>query len=207
MESTTNREHTAVRRWRLVAALGLAVLVIVLGRGASGEDAPQLALIPTLVAVGTAKFFGKKKGDAHEALAEHPTVAFILGALATGNTDDAEEMVAENAAAYANGSMIIDPEAGDGPAQFRANIEFWRSRVSAFTVEVYDEVADKDGHDRLRVAARFVMSGIIATEVPPRPFEFEGAAFVDVVDGKATEWRVVLDPVFLGDLLAVLGRS
>ena len=112
----------------------------------NGGDGTQLAVIPTLIALASKRFFGKDKGDPETALAENPSVAFVLGALTTGNIEDAEQYIDANAVSYANGYMLLDPDRGDSPVQFVANVSFWREHVPDLSMNVYDEIVKKQRH-------------------------------------------------------------
>lgn len=189
------------RAWLVVGLRYCAAAVLVVVVTSQSGDGTQLALIPTLIALGTKKFFGKDKGDPDTALADNPAVAFVLGALTTGDTDAADEMIAPNASAYANGYTILHSEAATSPAQFTDNVEFWRSQIPDLSIEVFDDIVKKHRHKTLDVAVRFVMSGTLPGDRPNSGFEFEGAAFVKVVDGKATEWRLIVDSQVIEDLV------
>ena len=179
------------RETMVVAARLLVVAICVVVAFRQSGDGQQLALIPTLIALGTKKFFGKNKGDPNEALADNPAVAFVLGALTTGDVEAADDLVDSNAVAYANGYTVISPEAGNSPAQFAENVEFWRSQVPDLSIAVYDEIVEKHHHKERNVAVRLVVSG--TPHGADSAFEFEGAAFVKVVDGKAVGWRLIVD--------------
>ena len=188
------------RETMLVVARLLVVAICAVVAFKQSGDGQQLALIPTLIALGTKKFFGKDKGDPNEALADNPAVAFVLGALTTGDAEAADDLVDSNAGAYANGYTVISPEAGNSPAQFAENVEFWRSQVPDLSIAVYDEIVEKHHHKERDVAVRLVMSG--TPHGTDSAFEFEGAAFVKVVDGKAVEWRLVVDSQVAEGLIA-----
>lgn len=173
-----------------VARLLVVAICVVVAFTQSG-DGQQLALIPTLIALGSKKFFGKDKGDPNEALADNPAVAFVLGALTTGDVETADDLVDSNAAVYANGYTVISPEPGNSPAQFAENVEFWRAQVPDLSIAVYDEIVQKRHRKEEDVAVRLVMSG--TPQGAESSFEFEGAAFVKVIDGKAVEWRLIVD--------------
>ena len=191
------------RRRRLLAAVVVAALIAVFMLG-TGTEGAQLGLIPTLIAISAKKFFGSKKYDP-DALGDHPAVAYIFKALTTGEMDDVEEMVAADFHAYANGYEVVDQDGGDGAAQFRENIEYWRSTVPNLTVDLYDEVSQKEPDKTDSVAVRYVISGSLPTEEDGLPFTAEVAAFVKVVDHKITEWRVVVDQTFLEEVRAAMG--
>lgn len=157
-------------------------------------------MIPTAIALLSAKYFGRSKGDPKTALAHDPVAAFVIGAMATGDTDAAGEMLADDAAAYMNGSVIINPLAGDAPSQFRRNVEFWRAIVPDLRVEVFDEIEHEERHKARAVAVRFVVSGTAPGAEAGTTFEFEAAAFLNVDHGKATLWRVVSDPALVESL-------
>ena len=181
----------------VTALVGIFMLV-------TGTEGAQLGLIPTLIAISAKKFFGSKKDDP-DALGDHPAVAYIFKALTTGEMDDVEEMVAADFHAYANGYEVVDQDGGDGAAQFRENIEYWRSTVPNLTVDLYDEVSQKEPDKTDSVAVRYVISGSLPTEEDGLPFTAEVAAFVKVVDHKITEWRVVVDQTFLEEVRAAMG--
>jgi len=190
-------------RSRVRLGAGLRVLVaaacVIAAMSQTGERT-QLALIPTLIALGAKRFFGKDEGDPNTALADNPAVAFVLGALTTGDADSADEVISPDAVAFANGYEILSPDAGDSPAQFVENVGFWRSQIPDLSINVFDEVVEKHGHKVRDVAVRFVMSGTLPDG--DTGFEFEGAAFVTVVDAKATEWRLIIDSQIIEDLIA-----
>ena len=199
---------TSKSRVRMIAGLRIlvaAVCVIVVMSQAG--DGAQLALIPTLIALGAKKFFGNDKGDPSEALADNPAVAFVLGALTTGDTDSAVEMISPNAVAFANGYEILSPDAGDSPAQFVENVGFWRSQIPDLSIDVFDEIVEKHHHKVRNVAVRFVMSGTLPGDNLGSDFAFEGAAFVTVVDAQATEWRLVVDSQVVEDLVASMAAD
>lgn len=187
---------------RLIGAAALVIIAMSL----SG-DGTQLALIPTLVALGAKKFFGKDKGDPDTALADNPAAAFVLGALVTGDTDAADEMIAPDAVAYADGYTILRAEDGNSPAQFTENVGFWRSQIPDLSIDVFDDIVKKHHHKTLDVAVRFVISGTLPGGGIDSGFEFEGAAFVKVVDGKATEWRLIVDSQVVEDLMASIAAE
>ena len=208
MYSINSLPMTPTSRARLVVGLRIVVAAVLVGVAMSqNSDGTQLALIPTLIALGTKKFFGKDKGDPDTALADTPAVAFVLGALTTGDTDAADEMIAPDAAAYANGYTILRPDNGDSPAQFADNVGFWRSQIPDLSIEVFDDIVKKHRHKTLDVAVRFVMSGTLPGDDTDSRFEFEGAAFVTVVDGKATEWRLIVDSRVVEDLFASIAAD
>lgn len=178
------------------ALLGVSLAWIL----STGSDGPQLSLIPTLIALGGAKFFGKKR-DGEADWGSHPTVAFILKALATGEMESVDDMVDEQFAAYANGYTVVDPDHGSGPARFSENIDYWRSVVPDLSVMLYDEVSQKEENKTDSVAVRYVMSGTLHLEASEEAIDVEAAAFIKVVDKKLTEWRVVLDTPHLDALL------
>lgn len=202
----TNVLRDSQARKAILAMARIAAVVVCLAMAlAQSSDGQQLALIPTLIALGTKKFFGRDKGDPNQALADTPAVAFVLGALTTGDVEAADDLMDPNAAAYANGYTVIDPDAGDSPAQFAENVQFWRARVPDLSIEVYDEFVQKHRHKDQDVAVRMVMSGTpLGTDAR---FEFEGAAFVKVVDGKTTEWRLIVDSQVAEELIASLASE
>jgi hypothetical protein len=179
----------------------MAVFLVVSNNG----DGTQLALIPTLITLGAKKSFGSDEGDPNTALAHNPAAAFVLVALTTGDTDSADEMVAPNAAAYTNGYEILSPDVGDSPAQFTDNVAFWRSPIPDLSINVFDDIVKKYRHKTQDVAVRFVMSGTLPDS--NAGFEFEGAAFVTVVDGKATEWRHIIDSQDIENLVVSLATE
>jgi len=191
------------RRRRLLAAVVVAALIAVFML-VTGTEGAQLGLIPTLIALTAKKFFGSKKDDP-DALGDHPAVAYIFKALTTGEMDEVGDMVAADFHAYANGSEVVDPAVGDGAAQFKQNIEFWRSTVPNLSVDLYDEVSQKDPDKTDSIAVRYVISGSLPAEGTAIPFEIEAAAFVKVVDHKIAEWRVVVDETFLQEVRAAMG--
>ncbi len=191
------------QRLRLLVAVVVTALVGIFML-VTGTEGAQLGLIPTLIAISAKKFFGSKKDDP-DALGDHPAVAYIFKALTTGEMDDVGEMVAADFHAYANGYEVVDPDGGDGAAQFRENIEYWRSTVPNLTVDLYDEVSQKEPDKTDSVAVRYVISGSLPTEEDGLPFTAEVAAFVKVVDHKITEWRVVVDQTFLEEVRAAMG--
>lgn len=95
-------------------------------------------------------------------------MAFVLGALTTGDTDAADEMIAPNASAYDNGYTILQSEDANSPAQFTDNVKFWRSQIPDLSIEVFDDIVKKHRHKTLDVAVRFVMSGTLPGD-PPTP--------------------------------------
>ena len=181
----------------------LAALVAFLHR--SGHAGPQLALIPTLVAVVGAKFFGNKK-DEDSAFGDHPAVEFTFKALATGDFEDVDTMVAEDFAAYANGYSVVESSDANGPEQFAENIEYWRAVVPDLSVDIYDEVSQKDPDKTDSIAVRFVFTGTLTAPDFEREFEVEGATFIKLVDRKLSEWRVVVDTAFLDELRSAMGH-
>lgn len=190
------------RRRLLIAAVGTVLLAIAML--SSGADGVQLGLIPTLIAISAKKFFGNKKDD-RGALGDHPAVAYIFKALTTGEMHEVEDVVATDFHAYANGYEVVDPGGGDGPAQFRKNIEYWRSTVPNLNVDLYDEVSQKAPDKTDDIAVRYVVSGSFPVEDYELPFAVEVAAFVKVVDHRITEWRVVVDQTFFEEVRAAMG--
>lgn len=184
-----------------------AVIAAVTWLVAAHQDGPQVALIPTLVAVVAARFFGKKKDDEDGALGEHPAVRFMLGALTTGEFDDADDVVAKDFAVYANGYPVVSPDEGDVVEQLRENIGYWRSAAPGLSIELYDEISQKEPDKTDGIAVRYVMSGTIQTDDIEEPFETEVAAFVKVVDRKLTEWRIVADTAFVDEVRATMGLT
>jgi hypothetical protein len=185
--------------------LALVVAVVALLQW-SGYSGPQLALIPTLIAITAKKFFGKSE-DGDAAFGDHPAVAFTFQALATGEYEDVDEMVAEEFATYANGYMVVDSNDGNGPEAFVQSIEYWRKAVPDLSVTIYDEVSHKDPDLTDSVAVRFVFAGTLTAPDLEHEFETEAAAFIKVVDHKLTEWRVVIDTTFLNELDVAMGRD
>lgn len=179
-----------------VGALIAAVTWLV----AAHQDGPQAALKPTLVTVVAARFFGKKKDDEDGALGEHPAVRFMLGALTTSEFEDADDIVADDFAVYANGYPVVSPDAGDVVEQLSENIGYWRSAVPDLSIELYDGISQKEPDKTDGIAVRYVMSGTFQTDDREQPFETEVAAFVKVVDHKPTEWRVVADTAFVDEV-------
>jgi ketosteroid isomerase-like protein len=184
-----------------------ALIAVVVWLVAAREDGPQVALIPTLVTVVASRFFGKKKDDEDGALGEHPAVRFMLGALTTGGFDDADDIVAEDFAVYANGYPVVSPDEADVVEQLTENIGYWRSAVPDLSIELYDEISQKEPDKTDGIAVRYVMSGTIQTDDREQPFETEVAAFVKVVDHKLTEWRVVADTAFVDEVRATMGLT
>lgn len=166
---------------------------------------PQLALIPTLIAVAGAKFFGSKK-DADSAFGDHPAVQFTFKALATGDLEDVDKMVAGDFAAYANGYSVVESSVANGPDQFAENIEYWRAVVPDLAVDIYDEVSQKEPDKTDSIAVRFVFTGTLTTPDFEHEFEVEGATFIKVVDRMLSEWRVVVDTEFLDELRSAMGH-
>lgn len=190
---------------RIALAIGASVVTLVWLTTADGEG-PQLGLIPTLVAVAGAKFFGSKSDDP-DAVGDHPSVVYMFSALKTGVTDDVEKMIAGDFEAYANGYLMSPPDSGDGAAQFRHNIEFWRSAVPDLSIDLYDEVSQKEPDKTDGIALRYVISGTLQAESGEVPFEVEVAAFIKVVDHMIHEWRVIVDDSFLEEARAKAGLS
>ena len=197
---------TSSKRFLVLVVVDLMVFAVVLAILLwSGHTGPQLSLIPTLVAVTAAKFFGDKK-DEDSAFGDHPAVQFTFKALATGELEDVHKMVAVDFSAYANGYPVVDSYGGNGPAQFAENIEYWRTVVPDLAVDIYDEVSQKDPDKTDGIAVRFVFTGTLTTPDVEREFEVEGAAFIKVVDHMLSEWRVVVDTAFLDDLRSAMGQ-
>ena len=204
----SDMEHPVVpgwERWHLlmVAAAGvlLAAFVVLF---LDGTDGTQLGLIPTLIAVSAKKFFGDANDDP-DALGDHPAVAYIFKALTTGEMDNVEDMVSDDFHAYANGYEVVDSGGEDGAAQFRRNIEYWRSTVPNLSVDLYDEVSQKEPGKTDGIAVRYVVSGAFPVEDHELPFVVEVAAFVKVVDHKIAEWRVVVDQTFFEEVREAMG--
>jgi hypothetical protein len=195
------------RRFIMWVAIELAVVVaLVAFLHWSGYSGPQLALIPTLIAITAKKFFGKSE-DVDAAFGDHPAVAFTFKALATGELGDVDEMVAEDFTGYANGYTTVDPEGGNGPSAFVENIDYWRRTVPDLAVTIYDEVSRKDADKTDSIAVRFVLSGTLTAQDLDHKFETEAAAFIKVIDHKLTEWRVVVDTVYLDELADAMGHA
>jgi len=194
------------RQFVLLVAVELAVLAALISfLHWSGHTGPQLALIPTLIALTAKKFFGnKEEGDS--VFGEHPAVAFTFEAFATGEFKDVDEMVAEDFAAYANGYPVIGPENDNGPVRFVENIQHWRRVVPDLSVDIYDEVSQKDADKTDSIAVRFVFTGTLSTQEVEHEFEVEAASFIKVEDHKLTEWRVVVDTAFLDELQSAFGH-
>lgn len=171
----------------------------------SGYSGPQLALIPTLIVVVGAKFFGQKK-DEDSAFGDHPAVQFTFKALTTGDLEDVDKMVAEDFSAYANGYSVVDSSDANGPAQFAENIEYWRKVVPDLSVDIYDEVSQKEPDKTDSIAVRFVFTGTLTTPEVEHEFEVEGATFIKVVDHMLSEWRVVVDTAFFDELRSAMGH-
>jgi hypothetical protein len=192
------------RRRLLIVAVAAALVAVTAYMLWSGADGPQLGLIPTLIALTAKKFFGNKKDDA-DALGDHPAVAYIFKALTTGETDDVDGMVADDFHAYANGYEILDPAGGSGAELFTQNIGHWRSAVPNLSVDLYDEMSQKEADKTDGIAVRYVVSGSLPVESGELPFAIEAAAFVKVVDHKIAEWRVVVDQTFFEELREAMG--
>ena len=126
-------------------------------------------------------------------------------ALTTGEMDDVDDMVADDFHAYANGVEVVDSASGDGAAAFKQNIEYWRTTVPNLSVDLYEEVSQKDAHNTDSIAVRYVVSGTLPVDGSELPFVIEAAAFVKVVDHEITEWRVVVDETFFEELRAAMG--
>jgi len=171
----------------------------------SGHAGPHLALIPTLIAVTAAKFFGNKKAE-DSIFGDHPAVQFTFKALATGELEDVNKMVAVDFSGYANGYPVVDSYGGNGPMQFAENIKYWRTVVPDLSVDIYDEVSQNDPDTTDAIAVRFVFSGTLTTPDVESEFEVEGATFIKVVDHMLSEWRVVVDTAFLDQLRSAMGH-
>jgi hypothetical protein len=91
--------------------------------------------------------------------------------------------------------------------QLTENVGYWRSAVRDLSIELYDEISQKEPDKTDGIAVRYVMSGTIRTDDIERPFETEVAAFVKVVDHKLTEWRVVADTAFVDEVRATMGLT
>ncbi len=193
------------QRRRLLAAAAVTALVAVFML-ITGTDGTQLGLIPTLIAISAKKFFGSTK-DGPNALGDHPAVAYIFKALTTGEMDEVEDMVAADFHAYANGYEVVHSDDADGAEQFRQNIDYWRSTVPNLSVDLYDEVSQKEPDKIDSIAVRYVIFGSLPMEDYELPFTAEVAAFVKVADHKITEWRVVVDQTFLEELRTAMGIS
>jgi hypothetical protein len=196
------------RRFLLLVAIDLALFAALIAFFQwSGHAGSQLALIPTLIAVTATKFFGKSK-DEDSAFGDNPAVAFTFRALATGEFEDVDEMVAEDFSAHANGYAVVEPESRNGPVLFVQNINYWRKVVPDLSVVIYDEVAQREEDKTDSIAVRFVFAGTLTTPDldAEHDFEIEAAAFIKVVDHKITEWRVVVDAGFLGELRSAMGH-
>ena len=191
------------QRRRLLLSVVVTALVAVFML-VTGADGAQLGLIPTLSAISAKKFFGNKNDDP-DALGDHPAVAYIFKALTTGEMDEVEEMVAADFHAYANGYEVVESDGGNGAAQFRRNIEYWRATVPNLSVDLYDEVSQKEPDKTDSIAVRYVISGSLPMEDYELPFTAEVATFIKVVDHKITEWRVVVDQTFLEEVRAAMG--
>ena len=197
---------TSSERFLILVAIDLAIFAVLLAILLwSGHTGPQLSLIPTLVAVTATKFFGSKK-DEDATFGDHPAVQFTFKALATGELEGVHKMVAVDFSAYANGYPVVDSYGGNGPAQFAENIEYWRTVVPDLAVDIYDEVSQKDPDKTDGIAVRFVFTGTLTTPDVEREFEVEGAAFIKVVNHMLSEWRVVVDTIFLDDLRSAMGQ-
>jgi hypothetical protein len=195
------------RRFIMWVVIELALVVaLVAFLQLSGHSGPQLALIPTLIAITAKKFFGKSK-DGDTVFGDHPAVAFTFKALATGEFDDVDEMVAEDFTAYANGYMVVDPQDGNGSEAFVQNIEYWHKTVPDLSVTIYDEVSQKDADKTDSISVRFVFTGTLTAQDLDHEFETEAAAFIKVVDHKLTEWRVVVDTSFLDEIGTAMGHT
>jgi hypothetical protein len=198
---------TDSKRFMILIAFDLAVFaVLVVLTGRFGHGGPQLALIPTLIAVTATKFFGKSK-DEDSVFGDHPAVAFTFEAFATGEFKDVDKMVSEDFTAYANGYSVVEPDNGNGPVQFAQNIAYWRKAVPNLSVDIYDEVSQKDPHKTDSIAVRFVFTGTLTTPDLQHDFEVEAAAFMKVVDHKLVEWRVVVDTAFLDEITSAMGHQ
>ena len=204
----SDMEPTVVHGWQrwplLIVAAGGVLLAAIVVLFLDGTDGTQLGLIPTLIAVSAKKFFGDSDDDP-DALGDHPAVAYIFNALTTGEMDDVEDMVSDDFHAYANGYEVVDPDGEEGAAQFRRNIEYWRSTVPNLSVDLYDEVSQKEPDKTDGIAVRYVVSGSFPVEDRELPFVVEVAAFVKVVDHKITEWRVVVDQTFSEEVREAMG--
>ena len=194
------------KRFLVLLAIDLVVFAVLFAiLRWSGQTGPHLALIPTLIAVTAKKFFGDKQ-DEDAAFGSHPAVQFTFKALATGELENVHEMVAVDFSGYANGYPVVDSYGGNGPAQFAENIEYWRTVVPDLSVDIYDEVSQKDSDKTDAIAVRFVLSGTLTTPDVEHDFEVEGAAFIKVVDHMLSEWRIVVETAFLDHLRTAMGH-
>ena len=194
------------KRFLVLVAIDLVIFAALIALMTwSGHAGPQLALIPTLVAVTAAKFFGNKK-DEDSTFGDHPAVQFTFKALSTGEFEDVDKMVAVDFSAYANGYPVVDSYGGNGPMQFAENIRYWRTVVPDLSVDIYDEVSQKDPDKTDAIAVRFVFTGTLTTPDVETEFEVEGATFIKVVDHMLSEWRVVVDTAFLDQLRSAMGH-
>lgn len=197
---------TSPRRFVLLVAAELAVIAaLATFLQWSGDTGPQLALIPTLIAITAKKFFGNKE-DEDSVFGDHPAVAFTFGAFATGEFKDVDEMVSEEFAAYANGYPVVEPESDNGPVRFVENIQHWRRAVPDLSVDIYDEVSQKGPDKTDSIAVRFVFTGTLTTPDLEHEFEIEAASFIKVEDHRLTEWRVVVDTAFLDEIRLATGH-
>jgi len=194
------------KRFLVVVAIDLVIFAALIALMTwAGHAGPQLALIPTLIVVAGRKFFGRKK-DEDSAFGDHPAVQFTFKALAAGDLEDVDKMVAEDFSAYANGYSVVDSSDANGPAQFAENIEYWRKVVPDLSVDIYDEVSQKEPDKTDSIAVRFVFTGTLTTPEVEREFEVEGATFIKVVDHMLSEWRVVVDTAFFDELRSAMGH-
>jgi predicted ester cyclase len=156
----------------------------------------MLAVIPTVTAL-TIRHFRHAKDDEgeHELEPKHPAVRFLLDAWNEGDLSDAHEHVAPDCEVYTNGLALEGEHAG--PAMVRQAVESWRAMVPDLTMELAQEVGDKD-----RIAIEFRITGTHTGEAPEvaasgAAIDVEGSAFLTLHDDKIVEAWTVFDSLTL----------
>ena len=154
----------------------------------------EVAIIPTLGALAV-RHFRHGKQEEHEP--KHPAVKFLVAAWNEGDFSEAEKYVAPDCAVFMNG---FAPELGpeeSGPALAEESIEYWRAIVPDITMELTQEISEKD-----QIAIKWVLTGTHTGTRPDLPasgnaIEVQGSAFLTLDDDKIVEAWSVFDSLAL----------
>ena len=183
-----------------VVILGLLLVGFLVER-ASSATTVQYGLLIAAAALAM-KHFGHKGDDADEDVqGTHPIARFQFKAANTGDLEDAQDLVAEDFRAYANGYAMLNSEINQGPDLFVELIDYIREAIPDLHWELYDEVAGRQEDKSELVVLRFVAAGTIAGTKR----DIEIASFNRVVDKELAEIRFVTDMTVFNEYRAAIG--
>lgn len=148
-----------------------------------------MVLISMAIGFVATRFFGKDRDDADQDVqGDLPFVRAAFAAMNEGEFDALRELIDDGCRVYANGHRLQRGSFDLGPEVIVGTIQAFRDELPDLRWELYDELAGKDD-GVAKVAFRFVSSATVDGKV----HQVEVAMFIILEDGKAIEWREVLD--------------